>query len=89
MRLASHCGCEAWCLGQSEIDIEAWIEIEAWYLGQSEIGIEAWCLGQSEIGIWQRTERAMVRSMCSVKLVDKKLTKDLMQTLDLKEIKDQ
>ena len=43
-------------------------------------GSDARCLGQNEIK--QRTERAMVRSMCGVELVDKKLTKDLMQMLD-------
>ena len=46
-------------------------------------GNEIWCLGQDEIGILQRTERAMVRNMCGVKLVDKKSTKDQMQMLDL------
>ena len=50
---------------------------------------ETWCLGQNEIGILQCTERAMVRSKCGVKLVDKKLTNDLMQMLDLDEIIDQ
>ena len=32
-----------------------------------------------------RTERAMVRSMCGVKLVDRKKMKDLMEKLGLKE----
>ena len=41
-----------------------------------------------EVGILQRTERAMVRSMCGVKLMDKKLTKDLMQMLHLNETMD-
>ena len=52
-------------------------------------GSETWCLGQNEIGILQITERAMVRSMCGVKLVDKKSTKDLMLLLDLNESMDQ
>ena len=34
-------------------------------------GSETWCLGQNEMGILQRTERAMVRNMCGVKLMDK------------------
>ena len=42
-------------------------------------GSETWCLGQNEIGILQRTEKAIVRSMCGVKLVDMKLTKGLLQ----------
>ena len=52
-------------------------------------GNVTWCLGQNEIGIRQRTERAMVRSMCGVKLMDKKSTKDLMHMLDLNETIDQ
>ena len=46
-------------------------------------GSETLCLGQNEIGILQRTERAMVRNLCGVELVEKKLTKDLMQMLGL------
>ena len=52
-------------------------------------GSETWCLGQNEIGILQRTERAIVRNMCGVKLMDKKSTKDPMQMLDLNETMDQ
>ena len=37
----------------------------------------------------QRTERAMVRNMCGVKLINKKSTKDVMQMLDLNEAIDQ
>ena len=33
---------------------------------------ETWCLRESEIANLRRTERAMVRSMCGVKLVDRK-----------------
>ena len=50
---------------------------------------KTWCLDQNEAGILQRTERAMVRNMCGVKLMDKKSTKDLMQMLDLNETMDQ
>ena len=52
-------------------------------------GSEAWSLGQIEIGILQRTEGAMVRNICGVKLMDKKSTKDVMQMLDLNEAVDQ
>ena len=45
----------------------------------------AWCLIQNEIGILQRTERAMVGNMCGVKLMDKKLTNDQMQMFGLNE----
>ena len=40
------------------------------------------------VGILQRTETIMVRSMCGVELMDKKSTKDLMQMLDLNETMD-
>ena len=47
-------------------------------------GSETWCLRENEM-IILRTERAMVRSMCGVKPVDGKNTKDLMKMLGLKE----
>ena len=50
---------------------------------------KTWCLALNEIRILQRTERAMLRNMCGVKLVDKKSTKDLMQMLDWNETIDQ
>ena len=37
------------------------------------------------MAILRRTERAMVRSMCGVKLVDQKNMDELMETLGLKE----
>ena len=52
-------------------------------------GSEIWCLGQNEIGILQRTERAMVRNMYGLILMDKKSTKDLMQNFDFGETVDQ
>ena len=48
-------------------------------------GSETWCLREDEMGILRRTERAMVRSMCGVKLVDRKKMEDLMEMLGLKE----
>ena len=44
---------------------------------------EKWSLGLNDIEIFQRTERAMVRNMCGVKLIEKKSTMDLMRLLDL------
>ena len=38
-------------------------------------GSKTWGLGPNDIGNLQRTERAMVRSMCGVKLMDMKSTK--------------
>ena len=52
-------------------------------------GSEVWCLKENEMGILRRTERAMVRAMCGVKLMDRKKTEDLMQMLGLEESVDQ
>ena len=41
-------------------------------------GSETWCLGENEMAILRRTERAMVRAMCGAKLMEKKRTEDLM-----------
>ena len=48
-------------------------------------GSETWCLRENEIAILRRTERAMVRAMCSANLMEKKRTEDLMEMLGLKE----
>ena len=47
---------------------------------------EAWCLGQNGIGILQRTERAMVKSMCG-KII-KEVEKKILQMLNLNEAMD-
>ena len=52
-------------------------------------GSETWCLGQNEMGIMQRTERAMVRNMCGVKLMDNESTMDVLEMLDWNETMDQ
>ena len=51
-------------------------------------GSETWCLRENEMVILRRTERAVVRSMCAIKLVDRKNTEDLMKILGLKETLD-
>ena len=51
-------------------------------------GSETWCLRESEMAILRRTERAMVRSMCGVKLVDRKNAEELMEMLGLKKTLD-
>ena len=48
-------------------------------------GSETWCLRENEIAILRRTERAMVRATCGVKLVEKKRIEDLMEMLGLKD----
>ena len=52
-------------------------------------GSETWCLKENEKIILRRTERAMVRAMCSQKVVHRKTTKKQMDMLRLKETIDQ
>ena len=47
-------------------------------------GSEAWCLRENERAILRRKERSIVRAMCSVKLMDKRNTAELMDMLRLK-----
>ena len=51
-------------------------------------GSETWCLRENEMSISRRTERAMVRSMSGVKLVDRKKMEELMEMSGLKETLD-
>ena len=51
-------------------------------------GSETWCLRESEMAILRRSERAMVRSVCGAKLVDRKKMEDLIEMLGLKETSD-
>ena len=44
-------------------------------------GSETWCLKENEKAILRRTERAMVRAMCSQKVVDRKTTEEQMDML--------
>ena len=48
-------------------------------------GSETWCLRESEMAILRRTQRAMVRSMCGIQLVDRKNMEELIEMLGLKE----
>ena len=48
-------------------------------------GSETWCLRENEVAILRRTERAMIRAMYGLKLMDKKNTEELMVMLGLKE----
>ena len=47
-------------------------------------GSETWCLKENEMSILRRTERAMVRAMCGVKLKDRESSEELMDRLGLK-----
>ena len=51
-------------------------------------GSETRCLRESEMAILRRTKRAMVRSICGVKLVNRKNTEELMEVLGLKKTLD-
>ena len=51
-------------------------------------GSETWSLRETEMAILRRTERAMVRSMCGVKSVDRKNTEELMEMLGLRKTLD-
>ena len=46
-------------------------------------GGETWVLRKEEEGVLQRTEMAMVRMMCGVRLGDRKRSEVLMQMLEL------
>jgi hypothetical protein len=48
-------------------------------------GSETWCLKEADMAILRRTERAMVRSMCGVKLTDRRKTDELMEMLGMEE----
>ena len=48
-------------------------------------GSEARCLREKEIAILRRTERAMIRAMCGVKLLDRRNSDELMDMLGIKE----
>ena len=51
-------------------------------------GSKPWCLRENEVAILTRAERSMMRVTCSVKLVDKRNTEELMDMLGLKEAAD-
>ena len=47
-------------------------------------GSEAWCLREKEMAILRRRERAMIRAMCGVKLLDRRNSEKLMDMLGIK-----
>ena len=51
-------------------------------------GCKPWCLKKNEIAILRRAERSMVRTMCGVKLVEKRNAEELINMLGLKEAVD-
>ena len=50
-------------------------------------GSETWCLRENEMAIL-RTEKAMMRAMCEVKIIEKRRNQELMSFLGLKDTLD-
>ena len=50
-------------------------------------GRKTWCLRENEMAI-SRTEKAMMRAMCRVKLIEKRRSQKLMSFLGLKDTLD-
>ena len=50
-------------------------------------GSETWCLRENEMAIL-RTEKAMMRAMCEVKIIEKRRKQELMSLLGLKDTLD-
>ena len=48
-------------------------------------GSEAWCLRDKEMAILRRTEKAMIRAMCGLKLLDRRNSEELNAMLGIKE----
>ena len=48
-------------------------------------GSEAWCVREKEMAILRRTERAKIRAMCGVKLLDQRNSEELMDLLGIKD----
>ena len=51
-------------------------------------GSEMWCLRENEMAILRRTEKAMMRAMCKVKVIEKRTNQELMSLLNLKDTLD-
>ena len=52
-------------------------------------GSETWCLRETELAILRRMEKAMIKVICGVHLLDKRKTGDLMEMLGLEETLEQ
>ena len=48
-------------------------------------GSDTWCLRENDMAILRRTEKAMMRAMFGVKLIEKRRSKQLMSLLSLKD----
>ena len=50
-------------------------------------GSKTWCLRENEMTVLRRTEKAMMRAMCGVKIMEKR-SQELMSLLGLKDTLD-
>ena len=48
-------------------------------------GSETWCLRDNQLAILRKTEKAMTRAMCGVKMIEKKRSQELRNLLSLKD----
>ena len=46
---------------------------------------ETWCLRKNEMVILRRTEKAVMRAMCGVKIIEKRRSQELMNFLGFKD----
>ena len=53
-----------------------------------QYGSETWCLRKNEMAILRRTEKAMMRAICGVKIIKKRRNQELMSLLGLKDTLD-
>ena len=51
-------------------------------------GIETWCLLKKEMAILKRNERAMIKAICGVKLIEKRSVQEVTDLLGLEETLD-
>ena len=51
-------------------------------------GSVTWCLRENEMAILRRIEKAMMRAMCGVKLIERRRSQELMSLLGLKDTLD-
>ena len=49
---------------------------------------ETWCLRENEMAILRRTEKAVMRAMCGVKMIEKRRNQELMSLLSSKDTLD-
>ena len=51
-------------------------------------GSETWCLRENEMAILRRTEKAMMRAVCGVMMIEKRRCQELMSLLGLNDTLD-